>query len=453
MRKSDFLFSIFLVPIDGLALILAALATYYLRFSALVNFRPIIYEIPFYQYLVTVFFIALFWLPIFGLAGLYRFDNRREIIKIFFACTTGTMVIILFMFFQHELFSSRFIILVGWLLAIFFIWFFRKISRGIKKIILKKANIRHRIILVGDNKDLLEIKKFISRSLEYSLIDWAKDFNVVTNDYLKSRKNNLDELIIIDSNLSQKEKIRILSLCDEENISFRYLADPFDAKVKNIDLEFFFGLPLIVIKRTSLEGWGRVAKRIFDISGAILFLLILSLFFIIIPILIIIDSSGPVFVFLKRVGRKERIFKLIKFRSMTKDAESMKEKLLSLSERDGLLFKMKDDPRITKIGKFIRQTSIDEIPQFINVIKGEMSLVGPRPHEPAEVAQYQGYQKKLLFIKPGVTGLAQLSGRANLSFEDEAKIDLYYVENWSFVKDLEIILKTIPLVIFRKGAA
>jgi len=138
---------------------------------------------------------------------------------------------------------------------------------------------------------------------------------------------------------------------------------------------------------------------------------------------------------------------------MIKGADKMKKDLLKFSERSGPLFKMRDDPRITRIGKFIRKTSIDELPQLINVLKGEMSLVGPRPHEPGEVSLYERHQKRLLTIKPGITGLAQISGRSNLPFEEEARLDIYYIENWSLLKDLEIILKTIPVVLSKKSVA
>lgn len=453
MKKPDLFFSLLLVPLDFLALILAAIFIYYLRFSALINLRPIIYEIPFSHYFIVTIFISLLWLPIFGLAGLYRSESRREIIKIFSGCTIGLMGIILFIFFRQELFSSRFIILAAWPVSIFFVWFLRKIVRVLRRNVFIRSSIKQKIILVGGHENETEINNFIKSSPDYFLIDWIKNSNLINLDYLKQIKNNIDELIIIDVNISKEEKNRLLSICDEENIPFRYVADQFDASVKNIGFEFFFGLPLIAIKRTSLEGWGRVIKRMLDLIISFFALILLSPLFLVVALLVKIDSSGPVFVHLKRVGRKGKIFKLIKFRSMVDGAERQKSELLSLNERSGPLFKIKNDPRVTRFGKFIRKTSIDEIPQFINVLKGEMSLVGPRPHEPNEVSQYEKYQKKLLFIKPGITGLAQLSGRSNLSFADEANIDIYYIENWSIGKDLEIFFKTIPLVLFRRGAA
>ena len=144
---------------------------------------------------------------------------------------------------------------------------------------------------------------------------------------------------------------------------------------------------------------------------------------------------------------------MFKFRSMVDNASAMKKELLKHSERKGPLFKMKNDPRVTKIGKILRKTRIDELPQFINILKNDMSMVGPRPHEPEEVAQYKKWHKKVLAIKPGMTGLAQVSGRSDLGFEDEVKLDTYYIENWSIKQDLQIIFKTPFAVLIPRKAA
>lgn len=170
-------------------------------------------------------------------------------------------------------------------------------------------------------------------------------------------------------------------------------------------------------------------------------------------IIIKFDTKGPVLVGLTRIGARNKEFKMYKFRSMIVGADKMKDQLIKFNERnDGPLFKMANDPRVTRIGKFIRRTSIDEIPQILNVLKGEMSLVGPRAHEPREVAQYKDSQMQLLVIKPGITGMAQVSGRSNLKFEDEARLDVYYIENWSLMLDFRILLKTIKVVLKRESA-
>jgi exopolysaccharide biosynthesis polyprenyl glycosylphosphotransferase len=191
-----------------------------------------------------------------------------------------------------------------------------------------------------------------------------------------------------------------------------------------------------------------IAKRLMDICGAIIGLVCLSWLFIIVAILIKLeDPKGPVFFKQVRVGKDGKEFYMYKFRSMVTNAEELLESLLHLNETTGAMFKMKEDPRVTKIGKFIRKTSIDELPQLWNVLKGEMSLVGPRPPLPREVAQYTEYDKQRLLVTPGCTGLWQVSGRNDLGFNEMVELDLKYIRERSILYDLKIILKTIKIMI------
>ncbi|MBO5524396.1 MAG: sugar transferase [Roseburia sp.] len=192
-------------------------------------------------------------------------------------------------------------------------------------------------------------------------------------------------------------------------------------------------------------------KRLMDIAGAIVGLVITAVVTVFLAPPLLIESPGPLFFAQKRVGKNGRFFKIYKFRSMYQDAEDRKKELESQNEMNGFMFKMKDDPRITKVGKFIRKTSIDELPQFFNVLKGDMSLVGTRPPTVEEFRQYESHQKRRLSAKPGITGLWQVSGRNNIrDFEDVVKLDVQYIDNWSIGLDIKILLKTIK-VVFEKG--
>ncbi|MDD5016024.1 MAG: exopolysaccharide biosynthesis polyprenyl glycosylphosphotransferase, partial [Atribacterota bacterium] len=194
-------------------------------------------------------------------------------------------------------------------------------------------------------------------------------------------------------------------------------------------------------------------KRSFDFVVSLFLLILLSPLFLIIAILIKIDSPGPVFYTQKRVGIKGNFFNLYKFRSMIEGAEELKAALLEKNEiKDGIIFKIKNDPRITKLGIFIRKNSLDELPQLVNVLKGNMSLVGPRPAMPEEVGKYNHFQMDRLSIRPGITGLSQIKGRSDLTFRKWVKWDLWYINNWSFMLDLKILWRTIPVVFKRKGA-
>jgi len=196
-----------------------------------------------------------------------------------------------------------------------------------------------------------------------------------------------------------------------------------------------------------------IAKRVLDIIGGFVGLVITGIFVIIIGPAIVIESPGPIFFSQTRVGKNGRKFKIYKFRSMYMDAEERKKELMERNKMSGLMFKMDDDPRITKVGKFIRKTSIDEFPQFLNVLKGDMSLVGTRPPTEDEFRQYKARYKKRLAMKPGITGLWQVSGRSSITdFEDVVKLDVQYIENWSFGLDLKILLQTVLVVLKHDGA-
>lgn len=212
------------------------------------------------------------------------------------------------------------------------------------------------------------------------------------------------------------------------------------------------GLPLIHVTTPTLEGGQRVAKRLFDITVAALLILISSPLMLIIAMLVKIDSRGPVIFRQDRIGIEGRPFQMLKFRSMVVDAETLLSQLQEQNEGEGLLFKIKNDPRITRVGQVLRKYSLDELPQLFNILSGSMSLVGPRPPLPNEVEAYEHDVRRRLLVKPGLTGLWQVSGRSNLSWQDSVRLDLYYVENWSLAGDLVIILRTVRAVFRGTGA-
>ncbi|WP_195515292.1 sugar transferase [Paraclostridium bifermentans] len=208
------------------------------------------------------------------------------------------------------------------------------------------------------------------------------------------------------------------------------------------------------IENESTRGFSfyEVIKRVIDVVCSFVGVLVLSPLFVVIAIIIKFTSKGPVFFSQKRVGRDGKEFKMYKFRSMVVNAEELKEKLASQNEMSGPMFKMKDDPRVTKVGKFIRKTSIDELPQLLNVLKGDMSLVGPRPSLPKEVAQFEDWMYRRLEVKPGLTCYWQVSGRNNIDFEDWMKLDIKYVDERSTWIDIKLIFKTVGVLFGDKNA-
>lgn len=458
MKKFDLIFSAILVPLDYLMLVLSGVFVYYLRFSALVELRPVIYEIPFGKYFITLLIIFLIWLIVFILAGLYNLKERhfsKEFSKIFLACSMGTMLIVLFIFFQREYFSSRFIILAGWLMSFIFVSFGRILIHYIQLIYYRKGKGLEPILVLGADKTAEQIDQYIKTSpgLGYQSLGHLQTVEELINKW-SDKANQISQIIQADPKLSRQEILKLIEFCNDHQIVFKYTPDIFNSLATNVQTETIGGIPIIVIQKTALDGWGRIAKRLFDLIFSFIGLIILSPVFLILGIFIKLDSLGPIFVKLERVRERGKKFNLYKFRSMVKNAHQMKKELSRHNERrGGPLFKMENDPRITKFGRFLRKASLDELPQLFNVLKGEMSLIGPRPHEPKEVAQYQNHHKQLLTIKPGITGLAQISGRSKLSFEEEAKLDIYYIENWSLGFDFQIIIKTIPVVLSRRNVA
>lgn len=477
MKRSELFFSFLLVPLDFFMITLAGISAYYIRYAEFMQgLRPVIFNLPFGNYLQIVLLLSFLWVVIFALAGLYALKGARrlinEIYKVILACSTGLMLIVILIFIRRELFDSRFIVLAAWVLAIVYISLARILVRLIQRAMFKSGIGVHKVVLVGNSKttDNLIAEFSSNKNSGYEVVKRLRDFGLETSqelaEYLKVKE--VDELIQSDPNLSKAEILRLYDFADEYNLIFKYAADLLGTKVLKTEVMEIAGIPVVEVKKTPLDGWGRIIKRIFDITVSISLLIIFSPVFILTAIFIKLDSRGPALYLDYRSGQYNKKFLFYKFRSMvaylcdgegphaTKEGNEMLNKLIAdekLNTRlSNPLHKIKNDPRITRAGKFIRKWSIDELPQLFNVIKGDISLVGPRPHMTLETARYEQHHKKVLTIKPGITGLAQISGRSDLSFEDEVKLDIYYIENWTLALDLAILLRT-PIAVLRARKA
>lgn len=462
MKRLDLFFSFLLVPIDYLMIIFAGLAVYFLRYETfLTAVRPVVFELPLADYLRILALVALLWLPIFALAGLYSLQSNirysQEFGRVFLACSAGLGAIVFFIFFRHELFGSRFIVLFGWLASIVFVFLGRIMVRRVQRGFFRRGRGVKKVVIIGGGchgENFVNSLKSDSR-LGFAVIRHLQKLDDAGRGFLANiaKKKEADLIIHADPAAPRDELLQLWKFCQENHLDFSYVADTLEAKAKNVEIAELSGMPLVQIKRTPLDGWGKIVKTIFDYSFSLLVLIFSLPASLFIALAIKLDSAGPVLVALPRVGEKDKIFRLYKFRSMVAGAEALKENLRQLNERQGPLFKMKNDPRVTRVGRFLRKYSLDELPNFINVLKGETSVVGPRPHEPGEVSLYSGKERRLLNIKPGVTGLAQTAGRSVLDFSEEARLDLFYIENWSLWLDMQIILRTIKVVFTGKNAA
>ncbi len=469
MKKSELIFSAILVPLDFLMLIGAALAAYFLRFSALTDIRPVILEWPFHEYLNISLVVAFAWLIIFTLAGLYSIGGTRRLIdeltRVFLACSTGIMAVIIFVFFKRELLTSRFIVLAVWGLSIIAVGLGRLLARAVQHLLFKRGIGVHRIIIIGNENVADDLVAEMHRRpvVGYKIVGRFVDFDQLIKQQIEdiADRKGVDEVLLANSAFPREKTLELLDFANEKHWVFKYAADLLEAQSTNLEVNMVAGIPIVEIKKTPLDGWGKIVKRTFDFIGAILLIILFSPLMLLIILAIKLESRGSIIYKNERVGQRKN-FKTFKFRSMYlkyctgteyggETALQYEEKLINeKSERQGPVYKVLNDPRRTKVGRWLEKTSLDEIPQFFNVLFGQMSLVGPRPHQPREVEQYQKHQKRVLDIKPGVTGLAQISGRSDLDFEEEVKLDTYYIENWSLKLDLQIMFKT-PWAVLTRG--
>ena len=268
-----------------------------------------------------------------------------------------------------------------------------------------------------------------------------------------ARELSADSIVVASRPASDPDYVKRLSWQLEGTAAELILSSRLtDVAGPRLSLRPVDGLPLIAVRIPTFEGGAHLFKRGMDIAFSGLALLALAPLMPILALAIIVDSRGPVFFPQVRIGRDGEEFRMLKFRTMTTDAEARLEALLTENEGAGPLFKLKSDPRITRVGRILRKYSIDELPQFFNVLKGDMSIVGPRPPLPREVNEYNGTVSRRLYINPGITGLWQISGRSDLSWEESVNLDLRYVENWSLTSDLMIMWRTAKVMVSPSGA-
>lgn len=471
-RSFDLTFLGLQIPLDLGALMMAALFAYTLRMSnAFVSVRPLFTQIDFAKYIVGSFGFACVFIAIFTLTGMYQMRNLRawnELGRIIVGCTAGTMILIATVFFQRDLTTSRFIVLAVWSLSILFVAIDRFGVRTLRHALLR-AGFGHRYVaIIGKGKTATSLADLYRQQpiLGFTVVKKYSAWNEQTReDLLKQMEARaIDEVLLADTNIAKEQALDLIAMAESHHISFRYLADLFAASFTNISVSTNGGIPIIEVKRTPLEGWGRIFKRLFDILISLVVIILTSPIMLAIAIAIKCSSKGPVFYARKadagpptqRIGENGVPFNYFKFRSMRIGADTLHLNQAFIqtygSLREGPLMKVKEDPRVTPVGRFLRKWSLDELPEFFLVLKGDMSLVGPRPHMPEEVRLYKPHHRRVLGIKPGITGMAQISGRANLDFEDEVKLDTWYIEHWSPGLDLWIMLKTPFVVLSRKGA-
>jgi exopolysaccharide biosynthesis polyprenyl glycosylphosphotransferase len=469
MKRFELAFAFLQLPVDYLMLFLAGLTAYYLRFSTFfTEIRPVIFKLSFNDYSAILTFVALGWVIIFAFAGLYSTNPNRklsnELNKVVLACSTGFAAITIYVFFTLQKFDSRFLVLAGGILAVAYVSVGRIAIRLIKILCYKFEIGLRKTVIIGTEEIAEKIKIALDAKpyFGYKIIGYLRHFDAQKLSAL----GKIDEIIFADPKGNENDAFSAIDYANEKHITFKYSADLFATISSNIAISTIAGIPVIEMRRTRLVGWWKIAKRLMDIIGSIFFIILFSPIYIISAIIIYIETGTPILYKNERVGQEGEKFFAYKFRSMRQQfctgAQFVKNGNKALKFEDELIqkqniktgpvYKIKNDPRVTKFGKFMRMTSIDELPQFFNVLFGSMSLVGPRPHQPREVNKYEKWHKTVLAINPGITGLAQISGRSDLLFDEEARLDIFYIEHWNIFLDIIILIKT-PFIVFRRKGA
>jgi len=427
---------------------------------------------PLDKYLWLLLIILPVWYGLLSFHGIYESFRTKSftetvwiIMKTGFFATliTGAIIFILKLTYVSRIFTILFsVVSVGFLSLEKLV-----IIEGFKHSRLGENNYRH-LLIVGTGKRAEKFIQMVKKHPEWGIkivgvIDDERDkigmdvSDIKVIGLLKDipgvlHRKIVDEVVFVipRSWLSRIEE-SILS-CEREGIKVSVAVDLFNFKIGKLQATDLGGIPLMRLETTPGLPWQLFIKRACDTIVSLGALIVLAPVLLLVAIAIKLGSPGPIFFEQERNGMNGRKFTLLKFRSMVVGAEKMQEELLTLNEMDGPVFKIKNDPRMTKIGGFLRRTSLDELPQLINVLKGDMSLVGPRPPIPGEVINYETWQRRRLSMRPGLTCFWQISGRNEVGFEEWMKLDLEYIDNWSLWLDFKILLKTIPVVLFGTGA-
>ncbi len=465
-------YSVVLIIGDFLALLAAFTVAYILRVK--VDPRPLIAQIPALTFFYATLAILPMWILVHAFIGLYSqgiYEKRfSELGRLVVGSFIGILVVIGYDFVvKDELFPARLVPVYALILGFGFLLLFRTMARVLRRMLFKYGVGISNVLLVGNTNASVNVAhtisqtKFTGQRVLGIVGRNAPPFRHFTNfaeatDYLKQP---IHAIIQTELYKSQDRNNEILDYAQRHHVSYRFVPGNTDLFVGNIAVELLAGgLPVIAVHQTALIGWGRILKRVFDLLVSLVMLVILSPLILLIALLVkLTNPSGAIFFRQSRLTRFNREFRVFKFRTHKAELSGLsdraafeklgKPELYEKYKSKG--YALDKDPRHTALGRILRKTSLDELPQLFNVVTGDVSLVGPRPLIAEELNLYDK-KHAILSVKSGLTGLAQVSGRQNISFEERRKLDMYYVQNWSFWGDLVILLKTLRTVFTGNGA-
>jgi exopolysaccharide biosynthesis polyprenyl glycosylphosphotransferase len=441
-------------PLDLLLIILVFMGGFWIRHSLLADLMGTDFRLSIYHYLLSGLVLGSVQVVFMAVFGVYRKEFGLGMIEEMAGIIRAALMAVLFTFattfVMRQLFFSRFVLVFTCPASILLLG----MLHGVLRRHASSSGTPSSVLIVGNSEEAKQLGTFMETRAQlpyvicgYADPQWpAARINEMINDL------SIDELVVAEQSISNVTLSGVILYCEKTGINYKIAADVFSLVSLTARVAHMGGTTLIESVPAPLSGWGLILKRVSDIVVTVLLLIFLLPVFIITAAAIVADSGFPIFYKQTRLGCDNKPFDMIKFRSMRKGAHNEKKLLKDINESQGPLFKIKKDPRITRVGRFIRRWSIDELPQLFNVLLGKMSLVGPRPPLPEEVEEYSRRDFKRLHTIPGVTGVWQISGRSHLGFEEMVKLDLYYVDNWSIWMDMAILMLTPSAVFSGEGA-
>jgi exopolysaccharide biosynthesis polyprenyl glycosylphosphotransferase len=479
-RRNEMIYTLALILIDLLALFEAFNLAYKLRAD---QAKPFAHFISAQDFGLTMLLVSPMWALIFGVCGLYGGYGQRgrlsELGRTVVAVAGGVMTLIVVDYMKlGTVFPSRAVPLLAFVTGIVFVTIGRKIVRSVARALFVQGRGLHNVVVVGVGDLAQRVTGDLDQARGGYRIVAAVDPTGKAETFqgvpvypdlptaVSAAQVPIDEVVQADLSLDQATMTDLIGFATRRGISYRFVPNQFGVYAAGATLGMLGGIPVMEVRLTPLEGWGRLSKRAFDTLGALAGLILLSpIFLAVVAALKVTEPGAPVLYQQLRVGRGSRSIGVLKFRSMSwayspgpgRPFSSAVDAFAAMGRPDlvsefEVHHKVADDPRVTKVGKFLRKTSLDELPQLFNVLRGELSLVGPRPITVAEYERYGLGGPTYLALKPGITGLWQVSGRSDVGYNERVKLDIHYVENWNLALDVRIILKTVAVVLARRGA-
>ncbi len=433
---------------------------HWLRAHGLFDFllRPDIQEFGDYAWLLLVILpIAPLFLQLQGFYNRPLIPSRRQTLwQLWWGMVWVTMAVVTVVFLTRAQ-PARGVILLFGPIAYLLILAKEELLRSWIRSSIGQSQLRRRLILVGTEADRAQLRSQLhEHSAESTEVVAEVDLNEVPVERLVHlmHEHAINSVLLSAKHTFFGNVEKVIAACELEGVEVWLTADFFKTQISQTTIDDFHGMPMLVFRSAPGASWQVLAKQTMDLTGALLLLVVSSPVLVLAAVLIKLSSPGPVFFRQQRAGLNGRPFTMLKFRSMVSDAEQRKHELELLNEMSGPVFKVSHDPRITRVGRLLRKYSIDEFPQLLNVVRGDMSLVGPRPLPLDEVARFDDLaHRRRLSVKPGITCLWQISGRNNITdFQEWVRLDLQYIDNWSLWLDLRILLQTVPVVMLGTGA-